>query len=100
MGVVATWLSVPADVWPAVLPRIRAAGVAVGSAEPDGATTWYACAREPCRVELGYSPEDAGRQVILYTSVRRCWRRPVGMWRLLRDVGGAVRAAGGKPDSP
>jgi hypothetical protein len=97
MGVVADFASAPKDVWPGVLPGVRAAGVEVDAGELVRGVWWYACVRGRSRVELGYCPEDPGREVIVCSSALRFWRRPVGMWRLYRAVRRAVSAAGGKP---
>jgi hypothetical protein len=97
MGAVADFARVPEDVWPAVLPCVRARGVEVEAGELERGVWWYGCIRGRSRVELGYSPESPGRGVVLYSSALRFWRRPVGMWRLFRDVRWAVRTAGGKP---
>ena len=96
MGAVADFTSVPDAIWPAVLPCVRAAGIAVQGGERERGITWYTCARGMSRVALGYSPQDGGREVVVYALALRFWRRPLGMWRLFRDVRRAVRAAGGK----
>src|SRR3954470_13121334 len=96
MGVAADWLSVPSEAWPAALARVRAAGVEVSVGEPEGGNTWYACTRGPCRVELGHCPADAGREAVAYCPASRIWRRPLGTWRLLRDVRLAVLGPAGR----
>jgi len=100
MGVVADFASVAEDVWPAVLPCIRARGVEVEAGKWERGVWWYGCIRGRCSVGLTYSPKDRGCEVIVYSSARRLWQRPVGMWRLFRDVRRAVLTAGGKPAEP
>jgi hypothetical protein len=97
MGVVADFASASEDVWPAVLPCIRARGVEVGVGEWERGIWWYDCIRGRSHVGLAYSPKDRGCEVTVYSSALRFWRRPVGMWRLFRDVRRAVLTAGGKP---
>lgn len=98
MGVVANFLSVPADVWPAVVPRLRADGITVES-EGFERGGWYAtCVRGRCRVGLDYTAAEVGREVCVYCPELRCWRRPFGTRRLFRDVRRAVIAAGGRPE--
>jgi hypothetical protein len=100
MGVVADFASVPEDVWLAVLPYIRARGVEVEAGEWERGIWWYDCIRGRCSVGLTYSPKDRGCEVIVYSSALRFWPRPLGMWRLFRDVRRAVLTAGGKSVEP
>ena len=93
--VVADFALVPAEVWPAVLPRIRAASIEVDAGALERGVWWYACTRGEARVELGYCPDPG--EVWVYSRARRFWGRPVSMYRLYRDVRRAVIAAGGKP---
>ena len=79
MGVVADFASVPYAIWPAVLPCVRAAGIAVEGGEWERGITWYTCARGPLCIALGYSPQDGGREVVIYAAALRFWRRPLGM---------------------
>jgi hypothetical protein len=97
MGAIAEIASVPEDVWPAVLPSIRAAGIEVTDGEWERRVWWYDCSRGPSRVGLAYCPEERGCELVVYCAARHFWRRPVGMWLLLREVRRAVLAAGGKP---
>ena len=97
MGVVADFTSVPADVWPTVLTGIRAGGIAVEGGELDRGSELFQCVRGRCCVTLAYSHGDGGREVCLWCSAVRFWRRPLGMWRLCRDVRRAVLAVGGQP---
>lgn len=94
MGVVADFVNVPADAWPAALSRVSAAGVEIREEGAEGGVTWYTCVRGACRVGLGYCPDDVGREATVYTPALRFWRRPLGMWRLSRDVRQALRAVG------
>jgi hypothetical protein len=96
MGVVTGFARMPADVWPAVLPRIRAAGITVEDHGLERGLWWYTCTRGPCWVGLGYDPEDHGQELIVYCPAARVWWRPLGTWRLLRDVRRAVQEAGGQ----
>ena len=100
MGVVASFASVPGDVWPAVLPRVRAAGVEVECGQLERGIWWYACVRGRSCVQLGYCPEDHGREVVIYSTDLRFLRSPLSMWRLFRDVRRAVLAVGGKRAEP
>jgi hypothetical protein len=52
---------------------------------------WYSCRRGACRVGLGYDPGDGGREVMVYGPALWFWRRPLGMYRLYRDVRRAFR---------
>ena len=95
MGVIADFASVPEAVWPTVLPCVHASGVEVEAGEWERGIWWYGCTRGRSRVELGYSAADRGYEVIVYSPALRFWRRPVGMWQLIRDVRRAVLTAGG-----
>ncbi len=95
MGVAADFATVPADRWPAVLARIRASGVEITAGAQEDDVRWYSCVRGGCTVELACDAGAHVREVVLYAPAVRCWRRPVGMWRLLRDVRRALLAAGG-----
>ena len=94
MGVVADFVSMPEDAWPAALARVSAAGIEVRDEGPERGVAWYSCSRGACRVGLGYCPGDGGREVTVYGPALRFWRRPLGMWRLYRDVRRALRAGG------
>ena len=94
MGVVADFVSVSEDAWPAALSRVSAVGIEVRDEGTERGVAWYSCSRGACRVRLGYCPADGGREVTVYCSSLRCWRRPLGMRRLFRDVRQALQAGG------
>jgi hypothetical protein len=94
MGLVADFASVSAELWPAVLPAIRAAGIDIQDNGMERGGWWYTCVQGPARVELAYFPDDKGREVCVYCSAHRFWRRPWAMWRLLREVWKAILATG------
>src|SRR5438094_10326268 len=96
MGAIADWAAVGPESWPAVLPAIRAAGIASEGGEPERGGWSWACARGAARVWLVYHPAEVGTEVLVYCPARSAWRRPLAMWRLLRDVKRAVRDAGGR----
>jgi hypothetical protein len=97
VGVAADWEHVPEEIWPGVLPSVRAAGIEVDDGEPEQSMVWFTCTRGPCRVHLGYAPDDRGREVVVYSPGRAFWWRPLAMRRLFADVVRAVEAAGGRP---
>lgn len=91
MGVVADFVSVPVGAWPAALARLGAEDIEVRDEGTERGVTWYSCQRGACRVGLGYYPGDGGREVAMYGPALRFWRRPLGMYRLYRDVRRAFR---------
>lgn len=94
MGVVADFVSVSEDAWSAALSRVTAAGIEVRDEGTERGGVFYNCSRGACRVGLGYYPRDGGDKVTVYAPARRFWRRPLGMYRLYRDVRLALRASG------
>jgi len=92
MGVVADSVRVSEDAWPPALSRVAAAGIEVRDEGSERGVAWYSCGRGACRVGLACRPGDGGREVTVYCPARRFWRRPLGMWRLYRDVRRALRA--------
>jgi hypothetical protein len=86
LGVVADFVSMSPEAWPAALERVVAAGIEIHDEGSDRGVRWYSCSRRGCRVGLAYCPGDGGREVTLYCSALRCWRHPLAMWRLLQDV--------------
>lgn len=96
MDAMADFASVSQDAWPHVLAAVRLAGVAIDIGECDQGIQWHACVRGHARVELGYCPQDPGRELVVYAPTLRFWRRPLSMGRLFGDVRRAVLAAGGK----
>jgi hypothetical protein len=94
MGVVADFAAVSPEVWMSLLPAIKAAGIGIQEEGEEPGCWSYGCIRGAARVELFYSPADQGAEVAVYCSAHRFWRRPLSMWRLLRDVWRAILAAG------
>src|SRR5262245_21831317 len=98
MGAVAGFAVLPADRWQSALSEIAAAGVEVCDEGKDRGLQWYRCVRGACSIGLGFGvvvPPGSEVGVCVYSPARRWWRRPVGMWRLSRDVWRAVQHAGG-----
>jgi hypothetical protein len=94
MGVIADFASVRPDVWPAVLPAIKAAGVVIEDEAQERGGYLYLCARGSVRVTLAYFPDDRGREVCMSCPAWRAWRRPWSMYRLMRDVWRAILSTG------
>jgi hypothetical protein len=92
MGVVADFMRVPEDAWPTALSRLRAAGIEVRDEGTERGVTWYSCRRGACCIGLGYGPGPGGPEVTVYGPALRFWRRPLGMYRLYRDVRRALLA--------
>jgi hypothetical protein len=101
MGIVAGLADVPADRWPDVLSTLCAAGITVDDESVENGTRLYRCHRNKCNLCLEtVDGSAAGQQrLMVYYPEWFHLRRPLGMWRLHRDVRSAVRSAGGRPIS-
>lgn len=99
MGAVANFAELPADRWPDVLSALSAAGITVDDEGIEDGTRLYRCRRKACNLCLGFGELSSEIQqgVILNYPARFLWWRPLGMWRLQREVWSAVKAAGGRP---